>query len=98
MAADRLGHVHGLGGQLPGLFLSLELDLFSAVSAAEVGAELAHELARFLLLVGRQRPNGLAGLGQDGVASGILATDGFQFVQIRCGLDLLDAFLDCGTD
>ena len=52
---DRQRHVDGLGLQRALLLLRLELGLLGAERAAEVGAELAHKLAGFLLLIDRQR-------------------------------------------
>ncbi len=72
LAVDRQRHIDGFGGQLARSLLRLELAFLGAERTAEVGAKLAHELAGFLLLVLRQRADGLAGLRHRGFRSGVL--------------------------
>ena len=91
---DRQRHVDGLGLQRALLLLRLELGLLGAERAAEVGAELAHKLAGFLLLIDRQRPDGLAGLGHRRFGTGVLRFDGFELLQAGGVLNLADALGD----
>ncbi len=91
LTLDRQGHVDGFGGQCAGLLFGLDLLLLGAERATEVGAQLAHELARVLLLVLRQRTDGLACLRHRGFRSGVLRLDGFQFLHAGGVFDFRDA-------
>ena len=51
LAIDRKSHVHGFGGKRTGLFLGLDLLFLGAIRTTKVSAQLAHNLAGFLLLI-----------------------------------------------
>ena len=97
LTADRQRHVNRLGGEGALLLLSLNLLLLGAKRAPEIGAQLAHEFAGFLLLVGGERANSLARLRHCRFRTRILGFDGFQFLRAGGFFDLPDAFVDrCG--
>ena len=91
LTAHRQRHIHGFGGKRGLLGGFLELDLLGTIGAAEVGAQLAHNLAGVFLLVLRQRADGLAGLRHRGFRSGVLRLDGFQFLHAGGVFDFRDA-------
>ena len=94
LAVDGQRHVHGLGRERRGFRGGLQFLFARAECATEVGAELAHQLPGFLLLILGQRSDGLAGFGHSRLGAGILRFDGFQFLQTGGVLDFGDAFSD----
>ena len=82
LTAHRQRHIHGFGGKRGLLGGFLELDLLGTIGAAEVGAQLAHELAGFLLLVG---------LGHRRIGTCVRCLDGLELLQVGGVLDFLDA-------
>ena len=91
LAVHRQRHVHGFSGECGLLGGFLELDLLGAIGTAEVGAQLAHELAGFFLLVDGQGANGLAGLGHRRIGTCVRCLDGLELLQVGGVLDFLDA-------
>ena len=94
LAANRQRHVDGFSGQLGSLLGRLHAGLLRAIGTAEIGTQLAHDLAGFLLLVLRQRADRLAGPRHRGICTRVLRFDGFQFLHRGGLLYRGDAFGD----